>query len=138
MSDATPSGEPPKPLWDRRWLLAGQAVVALAALAVFVAVVAPAWHWRVFLLGVGIGLGACALIVGAGRRATRTLDPERRLRLRRQLLIYGAAWLLLGVLAGFGSSMVDSVWPDGLLLACLILTAVLLAAVVFNVRRRRA
>jgi MFS family permease len=111
--------------------------VALTALTVFVVVVAPAWHWRFFLLGVAIGLGACPLIVGAGRRATRALDPERRLRLRRQLLIYGTAWLLAGVLAGFGSAMVDSAWPDVLFLASLILTVVLLAAVVFNVRQRR-
>lgn len=140
MSDVTPSGDLPNPLWDRRWVLAGQAALVLAALAVFVVVVAPTWHWPLFLWGVAIGLGSFALILGIGRRATRGegFSAERTLRLRRQLFIYATAWLLMGVLAGFGSSMVDSVWPDLLLLAFLILTAVLLAAVVVSVRRRRA
>jgi MFS family permease len=137
MSDATPSGDLPNPLWDRRWLLAGQAVVALAVLAVFVVVVEPTWHWRLFLWGVAIGLAASALFVGIGRRATRELRPERRLRLRRQLFIYATAWAMGGVLAGFGSAMVDSAWPNLLLLAFQILTVVLLAVVVVNVRRRR-
>jgi len=140
MSDAAPSGDLPNPLWERRWLLAGQAVLILAALAVFVAVVAPTWHWRVFWLGVAIGVGAAALIGGIGHRATRGdgLSPERTLRLRRRLFVYATAWLLMGVLAGFGSSMANSAWPDFLFLAFLILTAALLAAVVVNVRRRRA
>jgi hypothetical protein len=107
-------------------------------MAVFVVVVAPAWHWRFFLLGVAIGLGSCALIVGAGRRATRALHPERRLRLRRQLLIYGTVWLMAGVLAGFGSAMVDSAWPDLLLLAFLILTVVFSQVIARQLVRRRS
>lgn len=141
MSDATPPRDLPDPLWDRRWLLAGQAGLALAALAVFVVVVAPTWHWRLFSWGVAIGLGASALIVGIGRRATRggAVSPGQALRARRHVVIYAAAWSFLGVLAGFGSALVGSAWPDLLLLACLVLTvliAVLLAAVVSSRRRR--
>ena len=140
MSDATPSGEFPDPLWERRRLLAGQAILIVAALAVFVVVVEPTWDWRLFSWGVVIGLGASALIVGIGRRATSRdgVSVERRVRTRRHLVIYAAAWLLAGVLAGFGSALVESAWPDLVLLAVLMLTLVIAAALIVTVSRRRA
>jgi hypothetical protein len=90
--------------------------------------------------GVVLGLVASILIVGIGRRVTGGdgIGLERRLRARRQLVIYAAAWLLMGVLAGFWSAVVGSAWPDLLLLVFLLLTAILLAGLVLNVRRRRA
>jgi MFS family permease len=139
MSDATP-GELSDPLWERRWLLAGQAVLIVATLAVFVVVVEPTWDWRLFSWGVVVGLGAAVLIVGIGRRATSGdgVSVERKVRTRRHLVIYAAAWLLAGVLAGFGSALVESVWPDVMLLAFLVLTLVIAAALMVKVWRRSA
>jgi hypothetical protein len=132
-----PPDDLPNPLWDRRWILASQAALILGALAVIVLVVGPAWRWGLFFWGALVGLSASALIVGIGWRATAGGTPiaERRRGARRRLAIYAAAWLLMGVLAGFGAALADTAWPDVLLLAFAILTGSLVAAVVIAARR---
>jgi hypothetical protein len=136
MSDAT-APELPNALWDRRWRLAGLAGVILVALAVFVEVVAPPWRWTLFWWGVAIGVAASVLIGAIGHRATGgdNVSVAERLRIRRQLVIYAALWVLMGVMLGSGAAIADAAWLDFVLVALLAIQALIVALVASRLRR---
>ncbi len=106
-------------------------------LAVFVGVVAPTWVWTLFWWGVGIGVAACVLIGVIGHRATGgdQLSAAERLRTRRQLVIYAALWVLMGVMLGSAAAIADAAWPDFLLVALLAIQALIVAVVANRLRR---
>ena len=139
MTEATPGPELPNALWDRRWRSAGQAGVSLVALSVFAVVVAPSWRWSLFLWGVGIGVAAGVLILATGHRATASdqITAAERLRFRRQLVVYAALWVFLGVMMGSTAAMLDHAWLDILLVAMVAVQALVVAMVATTMLRRR-
>lgn len=114
MAEVSTSTADQDPLWRKRWMLLASMILVFAAVALLVSMYHARWSWPLFFWGVAVGLAGLALIAALFSLASHRQDitDDRRLRLRRRLIVYACCWIAAGLVCGSVSAAFDKAWID--------------------------